>query len=461
MKFQLGRRSFLVSACALAASAAAKSRRRPDLPPNFVVILTDDMGFGDVGFNGSGIRTPNLDALAGAGAQMKQFYSGSPVCSASRAAFLTGRYPTRMGIPGVILPNDNYGLPATETTIAQLLKNAGYATGCIGKWHLGSRPEFLPTNRGFDEFYGVPYSNDMRPLPLMWNRDVIEADTDNNYLTQKYTAAAVRFIQANQDRPFFLYIAHNMPHLPLGASPEFRGRSPLGPYADAVEELDWSVGEVVRALKDANIAHHTLSVFTSDNGPWFQGSPGRHRGRKAETYEGGVREPFIAYMPGTIRPGTLPAGYGSLMDLFPTFARMAGAGPPASPVDGINIWPMLSGEQDRVEREVLLYFDEWNLQCARWGRWKLHVARYNSPPWTGAQVGRVNLPLTKPELYDVEEDPAESYECADAHPDVVKEIQGRIQAALPSFPAPVHAAWAATKARQTQGLTTGAMPSMR
>ncbi|MCU1334762.1 MAG: sulfatase [Bryobacterales bacterium] len=440
---------------------SAQSRLRPSRrPPNFLVILTDDLGFGDVGFTGSKIKTPNLDKLAAAGAQFNQFYAGNPVCSPSRAAFLTGRYPTRMGIPGVIFPTDSHGLPDTETTIAQMLKPLGYTSACIGKWHLGSRPEFLPTNRGFDMFYGVPYSNDMRPLPLMHNLDVWEPDTDNDFLTQKYTAAAVDYIRANKDQPFFLYLAHNVPHQPLGASPAFRGKSELGIYADVVQEMDWSVGQVVQALHDSGIANDTLSVFTSDNGPWFLGSSGRLRGRKAETYEGGVREPFVAYMPDTIPAGTAPSGFGSLMDLFPTFANLAGAPWPTLPLDGINIWPMLTGEQDALARDVLLYFDSFNLQCARVGPWKLHVARYNSLPWAEQPAeGRVNLPLAKPELYNLESDAEESYECSDAHPDVVKDIQDRIQSALPSFPAQVQTEWALTRARQTQPASVGAMPA--
>jgi arylsulfatase A len=454
------RRAFL-QATALAPVLSAQSRLRTrHRLPNFLVILTDDLGFGDVGFTGSKIKTPNLDRLAAAGAQFTQFYAGNPVCSPSRAAFLTGRYPTRMGIPTLLQANDAYGLPDSETTLPQMLKPRGYSSACIGKWHLGSHPEFLPTNRGFDMFYGVPYSNDMRPLPLMHNLNVLEPDTDNDFLTQKYTAAAVDYIKANKDQPFFLYLAHTVPHQPLGASPAFKGKSDLGLYADVVEEMDWSVGQVVQALRDAGIENDTLSVFTSDNGPWFQGSAGRLRGRKAETYEGGVREPFVAYMPDTIAAGTAPSGFGSLMDLYPTFAHLAGASWPALPLDGINIWPMLTGEQDTLPRDVLLYFDSWNIQCARVGPWKLHVARYNSLPWVEQPAeGRVNLPLAKPELYNIESDSEESYECSDAHPEIVKDIQSQIQRALPSFPAQVQAEWAATRARQTQPASVGAMPA--
>lgn len=443
------RRTFLATAAATAASLTANPRgRRSSRQPNFLVILTDDLGFGDVGFNGSKIRTPNLDRLAGEGAQIQQFYSGNPVCSPSRAALLTGRYPTRMGIPNVIFPGDTYGLPNGETTLGQMLRDIGYATGCIGKWHLGSLPQFMPTNRGFDEFYGVPYSNDMRPLPLISNTSVLEKDTDNNYLTQKYTSAAERFIQAHKDGPFFLYLAHNVPHVPVGSSPAFHGKSPLGPYADAVEELDWSVGQVVQALDTAGILQDTLCIFTSDNGPWALGSPGRLRGRKGETYEGGVREPFIAYWPGKIKPSTVPTGFASLMDLFPTFGALASARLPSQPLDGVNIWPMLTGQSNSIDRAALLYFDSLNLQCARVRNWKLHVARCNALPFADPPPeGRINFPLTKPELYDVESDPEESYECGDAHPEVVKEIQGAIQSALLSFPSDVNAAWNQTQAR--------------
>jgi arylsulfatase len=443
------RRSFLGLAAASAASLTADSRgRRSSRQPNFVVILTDDLGFGDVGFNGSSIRTPNLDRLASAGVQIKQFYSGNPVCSPSRAAFLTGRYPTRMGIPNVIYATDAYGLPSSEMTLGQMLRGAGYATGCVGKWHLGSLPEFMPRNRGFDEFYGVPYSNDMWPLPLISNGVVVESETDNNYLTQKYTAAAVNFIQRHQDQPFFLYLAHNVPHVPIGASPMFHGKSPLGPYADAVEEMDWSVGQVVQVLESVGVLRDTLCIFTSDNGPWAQGSPGRLRGRKGETYEGGVREPFIAYMPGQIEPSVISTGFGSLMDLFPTFASLTGARLPSAPLDGVDLWPVLSGNAKSVDRGALLYFDGLNLQAARLRNWKLHVSRCNALPWVEPPPeGRVNFMLARPELYDIEADPSESYECSEAHPEVVNEIQGAIQKALLSFPNDVHSAWMHTQAR--------------
>ena len=454
----LSRRAFLRAAASvpLVSLPLAKAASRP---PNIIVILTDDLGFGDVGFNGSKIKTTNLNGLAASGATFKQFYSANPVCSPSRASILTGRYPTRVGVPDIVFPTDTYGLADGEITIGQMLQNVGYATICIGKWHLGSLPQYMPNSHGFDEFYGVPYSNDMQPLPMMHNQDVVEVSTDNDWLTRKYTTAAVNFIAANKDRPFFMYLAHNVPHYPFGASPDFKGRSPLGPYADAVEELDWSVGKVVQALSDNGIAENTLAIFSSDNGPWFQGSPGRLRGRKGETYEGGMREPFVAYMPGTIPAGLECSSVGSMLDLLPTFARIAGAPLPSRPLDGIDIWPLLTGDQTSIARDVLLYFDSWNIQCARLGQWKLHLSRYNAFPWVEEPPeGRINLPLRRPELYDVESDPEEAYECANAHPEVVDDIINRVVAMLPSFPSRVQSAWADTKARKAQYPPAGSRP---
>ncbi len=455
----LSRRTFLKTAVS-AAALAGPSRATTNRPPNIVLILTDDLGFGDVGFNGSKIQTPNLNRLAKQGMTIDQFYSASPVCSPSRASLLTGRYPTRVGIPTVLMATDTYGLPDSEITLPQVLKQAGYATAAIGKWHLGSLPQFLPTNRGFDRFFGVPYSNDMHPLPLLNNLDVVEPDTDNNYLTQKYTAAAIQFIRDTTYQPFFLYLAHNVPHVPLGASPAFQGKSPLGPYADAVEELDWSVGQIVQELVNNGLDQNTLCVFTSDNGPWFQGSPGRLRGRKGETYEGGMREPFLAYMPGTIPSGLQVSGAGSMLDLFPTFAGIAGAPLPSVQLDGMNIWQLLTGAQTSMARDLLLFFDNWNLQCARSGQWKLHLSRYNAFPWVAPPAGgRMNLPLVHPELYDVELDPQESYECSARHPAVVKDILAKVRAALPSFPVQVQRAWADTYQLKGAQTSEGALPN--
>src|ERR1039457_2737660 len=294
----LPRRRFLemsAAACAAARLAAAPAR-----PPNIVMIYCDDLGYGDLGCYGSRIHTPNLDRMAAEGMRFTQFYSANPVCSPSRAALLTGRYPTRTGVPNVLMPADKTGLAETETTLAALLKPQGYKTICIGKWHLGHQPQYLPTKRGFDEYFGIPYSNDMTPRPLMHNTETIEEPAVLETLTPRYTRQALEFIERSKNSPFFLYMPHTFPHIPLAASPRFRGHSPLGLYGDVVEELDWSVGEVLAKLKREGLDNRTLVMFSSDNGPWYQGSPGQLRGRKGSTYEGGVREPFLARFPGRI-----------------------------------------------------------------------------------------------------------------------------------------------------------------
>ncbi len=457
------------SLCAAFAAAQQKTppnRARPGNSrsglPNIVLIYADDLGYGDLGCYGSDIPTPNVDGMASDGALFRQFYSASPVCSPSRAALLTGRYPTRVGVPRVLLPSDSTGLAESETTMAQVLRGVGYRTMCVGKWHLGSQPQFLPTNRGFDEYFGLPYSNDMQPFVLRHNMDIIDQPVRPEMLTQYYTEQAVSFIARSQDSPFFLYMAHTYPHIPLAASARFRGKTGLGRYGDAVAEMDWSVGEILRALRTNGLEPNTLVMFSSDNGPWYQGSPGRLRGRKGETYEGGVREPFIARWPGRIPAGLVAADVASTMDLLPTMARLSGAPLPAQPLDGVDIWPLLTGERDHVERDVLLYFDNWNIQCARLGRWKLHVSRYNSVAWTpDPPAGRLNLPLAAPELYDLEADPSESYDVADDNPEIVAQIRGRIENLLPTFPDQVRAAWQDTMRTQVDSTPEGALPVRR
>ncbi len=483
MSFSMcSRRGFLRTASAALWGAAAaaqdpgpagsaippRSRPVPRAPrassgnPNVVFIYADDLGYGDIGCYGSKIRTPNIDRMALEGVRFEQFYSASPVCSPSRAALLTGRYPTRVGVPRVLLPSDKGGIPDSETTIAQMLKSQGYKTMCIGKWHLGSQPQFFPTNKGFDEYFGLLFSNDMEPRVLLHNTDVVEQPAALETLTSRYTEQAVQFIRRSQASPFFLYMPHTYPHFPLAASPRFRGRSGLGLYGDAVEEMDWSVGEVLRAIRESGLDENTLVIFTSDNGPWYQGSPGRLRGRKGMTYEGGVREPFVARFPGRIPAGTVSRGVASTMDILPTVARLCGAALPGNPLDGIDIWPLLSGETQSLEREVLLYFDGWHVQCARWGRWKLHVARYNSVAWTpDPSYGRYNLPLPRPELYDIEADPDESYDAAPENPGIVAEIRSRIEALLPSFPYEVTSAWRDTMSRQVWDTPVGALPILQ
>ena len=451
------RRTFLASA---AAGITALPQAAAQRPPNIVFILCDDLGYGDLGCYGSRIRTPNLDRMAAEGVRFTNFCSADPVCSPSRAALLTGRYPTRVGVPRVLFPQDPDGLSLDETTLANVLKNRGYRTMCIGKWHLGRPPQYLPTGRGFDSYFGIPYSNDMNPRVLMRNTEVIEQTAQLETLTQRYTEESKRFIETANGAPFFLYMPHTFPHIPLAASPRFRGKSAEGLYGDVVEEVDWSVGEVLQSLKRSGLDRDTLVMFSSDNGPWYQGSPGKLRGRKNTTYEGGIREPFLARWPGSIPAGRTSNALASMMDVFPTVTRLCGGAASSKPLDGIDIWPLLHGEKESIERPPLLYFDNWDLQCARWMNWKLHIARHNTAAYTPAPPeGRHSYLLPKPELYNLANDPDESYDVAAENPAVIAHIQEQIAEMLSTFPEPVQAAYKEAKARPVDpGTPTGAYP---
>src|SRR5437667_1855822 len=292
----IDRRSFLRTAAGAGPflGAQPKVRAQPNLP-NIVFIIADDLGYGDLGCYGSNIPTTNLDQMAAEGVRFTQYYSGSNICSPSRAALLTGRYATRVGVPYVLsTPSSASGLSLSETTVPQTMKAAGYTTMCVGKWHVGSQPQYLPTNRGFDGYFGIPYSSYMWPVPLMRNERVIQEQASPDTLTQLFTQQAVGFINSSQGSPFFLYLAYSTPHIPLMASAKFRGASKQGAYADMVMELDSAIGAVLQALKDSGIDQNTLVMFSSDHGPWYQGSTGGLRGRKAETWDGGLRVPFIA-----------------------------------------------------------------------------------------------------------------------------------------------------------------------
>ena len=455
------RRTFLqtLGAAPLSATVLEAFQRPGAQPPNIVIIYADDMGYGDLHVYGSDLSTPNIDKLAAEGVRFTNWTSANPVCSPSRASLLTGRYPTRVGVPRVLNPDEKAGLNLDEQTLADLLRARGYKTQCVGKWHLGATADYLPTKRGFDHYFGIPYSNDMTPSVLMRDDAIIEQPVKLETLTQRYTAEAVQFIQQSKGSPFFLYFPHTFPHIPLAASAKFRGKSPHGIYGDVMQELDWSVGEVMTALRTVGLAENTLVLFSSDNGPWYQGSSGKLRGRKGETWEGGVREPFIAWMPGRIPKGRVSNAVGSMLDVMPTVTRLCGATGSAKPVDGMDVWPLFTGAVDRIERDPLLYFDDVHLQCARWGQWKLHVTRYNRRGYSPApKEGLKNLLLPKPELYDLNTDPDESYDVADMHTEIVSQMLAKMEAAMKTFPENIQHDWEVTKTLKVSPTAAGALP---
>jgi len=390
---------------------------------NFIIIFTDDQGYQDLGcFGAEGFQTPSLDKMAAEGARFTDFYCGSPVCSPSRAALLTGCYPPRVGITKVIFPEDKFGLNPEELTIAEVLKQKGYATACIGKWHLGHLPQFLPRNQGFDYYFGLPYSNDMwppnsgryPPLPLIENEKPIEYNPDQSRLTLRYTEKAVNFITKNKNRPFFLYLAHTMPHVPLGASEGFRGKSKKGIYGDVIREIDASTGELLETLKKLGIDKRTLVVFTSDNGPWL--SKGEHGGSakplrdgKFSTYEGGMRMPCIMRWPGTIPANSTCPEIAATIDLLPTFANIAGAKIPGDrKIDGKDISNILVEPDAKSPRKSFYYYNELRLGAVRSGKWKLVFKQKDN---------------NATELYNLKQDIGEQNNIAEQYPQVVKALQ--------------------------------------
>jgi arylsulfatase A len=408
---------------------------RAERPPNVVIILTDDQGYADVGCYGArGFETPNLDRMAQEGIRFTDFYVAQAVCSASRAALLTGCYPNRVGILGALGPASKNGISATEKTIADVLKPRGYATAIYGKWHLGHHPPFLPTRHGFDDYFGLPYSNDMRPLPLMEGETVIQRTPDQAKLTTWYTERAVKFIEKNSHRPFFLYVAHNMPHVPLHVSDRFKGKSQQGLYGDVIMEIDWSVGQILAALKRHGIDEQTLVIFTSDNGPWLSygnhaGSAGALREGKGTTWDGGQREPCIMRWPGKIPAGAVCRQPAMTIDIMPTVARLAGANLPEHRIDGLDIWPLVSA-QPGARSPHQAYFFYWgrDLQAVRSGRWKLHFPHSyptlaGKPGGSGGKMVLYRQAQTPLALYDLEKDPGETANLADEHPDVVERLK--------------------------------------
>ena len=411
---------------AMAAAAPAGSK------PNFVFIFTDDQGYADIScFGSTTIKTPCIDKMAAEGMKLTDFYA-APVCTPSRTSLMTGCYPQRagMGSPGgkgVCYPGQHEGLNPSEITIAKLLKGQGYATACIGKWHLGDQPPFLPTSHGFDYYFGIPFSNNMGnmyglpPLPLMRGDKVIEENPKQALLTQRYTEEAIKFIEANQGKPFFVYLPHTMPHNPVAASEKFRGRTTRGAYGDACEEIDWSTGQILDALKQHGLDEKTLVMYVSDNGgPGGVGDNTPLRGNKGSTWEGGIRVCAVARWPGNIPAGTVCKEIASTMDILPTFAKMAGAEAPKDRViDGIDIWPLLAGQAGAKGRETFFYYAGDSLQAVRGGKWKLVVVERERK-----QVTR----LDTPRLYDLEKDIGETTDVAAQNPDVVKRLLGPIEA---------------------------------
>ena len=415
--------------------------------PNIVIVFADDLGWGDLrSFGARRIRTPNLDKLARQGTRFTSFYVSQPVCSASRASLLTGCYANRIGIHGALPPNSKTGLHAGETTLAEMLRERGYATAIYGKWHLGDAPQFLPSNHGFDDYLGLPYSNDMwpnhptakqgtyPPLPLIAGTNVIEVMPDQTQLTKRYTSRAVDFIQRNKSKPFFLYLPHSMPHVPLFASAAFKGRSKQGLYGDVIEEIDWSVGEVMKTLDRLKLSGNTWMIFLSDNGPWHSygdhaGSAGPFREGKGSVFEGGIRVPCVMRWPGRIPPGRVSKEPAMTIDLFPTIAAQVGGALPARPIDGLNIWPLIAGLRGarNPHGAYAFYYHQNELQAIRSGPWKLllpHKARgMRGRP--GGEEGKpapydqIDVGL---ELYNLERDPSEKHNIALANPEPVSQL---------------------------------------
>lgn len=423
--------------------------------PNFVIIFADDLGYGDLGTYGNPtIKTPNLDQMAHEGQKWTNFYVAASVCTPSRAALLTGRLTVRSGMSSnktrVLFPNSKNGLPANEITLAEQLKKVGYSTACIGKWHLGHKEQYLPTNNGFDYYFGIPYSNDMDKVsgigyreaakigpsaiktqdynvPLIRNTKIIERPANQHTITKRYAEEAVTFIKENKDEPFFLYLAHNLPHIPLFASSDFLGKSERGLYGDVLEEIDHGVGKIMDALKAEGLADNTIVVFTSDNGPWLPfkthgGSAGLLRAGKGTTWEGGMREPGIFWGPGLVKPG-LVSDIGSTMDLFTTFSAMAGATLPNDRIiDGKDLSEtLLNGKSS--PRESILYYRGTDLYAARLGDFKAHFITQGAYGEFGDR--EVHDP---PLLFNLSHDASEKFNIAENHPEILEQINELVKA---------------------------------
>jgi arylsulfatase A-like enzyme len=421
---------------ALAAMAAA---RVPAPRPNVIVIFLDDLGLGDLGaFGSEALRTPHIDAFAEQGLALDSFYSASPICTPSRAGLLTGRWPVRSRMDSAVFPEGTWPhrmrrvsgkhsrLPEDEITLPEALKLAGYRTGMVGKWHLGSTSPSLPTDLGFDSYFGMLFSNDMDPVPLWQNDKIVEPHpVDQSTLTERYTAEALRFLKAESPEPFFLYLAHNFPHVPLHASEQQRGHSPAGLYGDVLADLDRSVGALLDTLEQSGLAKETLVVLASDNGPWHQGSPGGARGRKGDVFEGGMHVPFVAHWPGEITAGTRSHVPATAVDLLPTLLALAGVPLPTDRViDGVDLAPLLFADEELAPRPIL-YYSGLSLWAVREARFKAHKRR-NIPMI--AMPGHSFWPAVPkgPWLFQLELDPDDSYDLSLRHPNQLTQMLARM-----------------------------------
>lgn len=459
------------------AAVSTTHSAEPGRRPNFVLIFADDLGYGDVGcFHPQGpFQTPHLDQMAAEGARLTSFYVPTPYCAPSRGTILTGRYPFRHTVVRNPAPDaglSNFGLPHEEMTIAELARAAGYATAAFGKWHLGHRPQWLPTTQGFDEYEGILYSNDMYPVQLVRNEQVVEYPVVQAQLTRRYTRLAQDFIERNQDRPFFLYLPHAMPHKPIAASDDFyTPETPDDLYADVIAELDWGVGQVLKTIQDLNLDENTLVIFTSDNGPWYGGSTGGLRGMKGKTWEGGLRVPMIARMPGTIPAGVVNHAPAASIDVLPTFCHLAGLDVPGDRViDGKNLLPMLQDGKAPSPHEAIFGMQGTRLATVRMGKWRLHVrspgpmrfsnlteeekAEWDDPRGPDGVTLLAPYEQARPTqhpgvtsgdgprammLFDLEQDRSEQHNVAAQHPDVVerlKDVFDAMEAQVPEFPEP-------------------------
>ena len=449
--------SLLLGATLLFSCSTPSKEATPQGPPNVVIIFTDDQGYGDLGsYGASGFETPNLDKLARQGMRFTHHYSAQPVCSASRAGLLTGCYPNRIGISGALFPYHKIGINPEEETLAELLKDQGYATGVFGKWHLGHHEKFLPLQHGFDEYVGVPYSNDMWPikldgtqakpgegrgdfpqLPLVEGNETIEeikSYAGQDKLSTLYTEKAVDFIRRNADQPFFMYLPHTMPHVPLGVSDKFKGKSEQGFYGDVMMEIDWSVGQVMEVLEELELADNTVFIFTTDNGPWLNygnhaGSAGGLREGKTTSWEGGQRVPFIVRWPGNTPAGSVCNKLSCNIDLLPTLVEITGASLPQKPIDGVSMVDLWKGNFELTPREDLYYYyGKNNLNAVRKGNWKLvfphRFGSYHALPGNDGRGGRrIPTEVDSLELYNLMRDPGEEYNVIALYPEKVPELE--------------------------------------